>query len=103
IFPVHSISAGNSPFSISSPNKLQRSRRKYSCLGKDKKLRESVSIPTNLLSRPIFERAFIWRVIPSFLSKNHHAEPYCIFPFTEPSLKLPTIEAINSLSAGFRL
>ena len=38
---------GYSPFSTSSPNRSQRMRLKYSCLGYDKKLRESVSIPTN--------------------------------------------------------
>ena len=37
ILPIHSISLGNSPFSISSPNKLQSMLRKYSWRGKGKK------------------------------------------------------------------
>src|SRR5690606_40908451 len=49
--PIKSMSFGRSPLSISLPNKSQRIRRKYSCLGKDKKLLESVSIPTNRLIR----------------------------------------------------
>ena len=46
IFPIQGRSLGKSPFSMSLPNKLQSNLRKYSCLGKDKKLRESVNIPT---------------------------------------------------------
>ena len=78
-------------------------RRKYSCLGKERKLLESVSMPMNLLSSPILERAFNCFTIPSFWSRNHHPEPYWIFPATEPSLKFPTMVAKRSLSAGLRL
>lgn len=36
------------------------------------KLRESVSIPTNRLSKPTFESAFSCQSMPSFWSRNHH-------------------------------
>ena len=103
IFPTRSISSGSSPDSISFPNRLHKTLRKYSCLGKERKLLESVNIPTNVLINPIFERAFSCFSIPSFWSRNHHPEPNCTFPFTDPSLKFPIIVAIISLSAGFRL
>src|SRR5690606_22641797 len=84
-------------------NRSHNNLRKYSCLGNDKKLRESVSIPTKRLNRPILDSALICLVIPSFWSRNHHADPNWILPGTEPSLKLPIMVAINSLSAGLRL
>ena len=103
ILPVHSMSLGSSPRSISSPNRLHKIRRKYSWRGKERKLRESVSIPINRLIKPILESVFSCLVIPSFWSKNHQALPHCILPATEPSLKLPIMVAISSLSAGLRL
>ena len=51
----------------------------------------------------MFASARIWASIPSSWSRNHQAEPYCIFPGTLPSWKLPIMVAISSLSAGFRL
>ena len=39
---------------------------KYSCLGYDIKLLESVIIPTKRLNNPIFDKAFICLIIPSF-------------------------------------
>src|SRR5690606_31335068 len=101
--PIHSLSFGNSPFSTSVPNRSHNNLRKYSCLGNDKKLRESVSIPTKRLSKPILDSALICLVIPSFWSRNHQADPNWILPGTEPSLKLPIMVAISSLSAGLRL
>src|SRR5690606_40787669 len=84
-------------------NRSHNNLRKYSCLGNDKKLRESVSIPTKRLSKPILDSALICLVIPSFWSRNHQADPNWILPGTEPSLKLPIMVAISSLSAGLRL
>jgi len=60
-----------------------------------------VSIPTNLERTPTAERASICRVMPSFVSVNHQAEPICIFPGTVPSWKHPRMEGIMSLSLGF--
>src|SRR5690606_13308686 len=68
----------------------------YSWRGKDKKLRESVTIPTKRESSPIFDRAFICCSIPSFWSRNHQPVPYCIFPGNEPSLKFPVIVATST-------
>src|SRR5690606_6133296 len=94
---------GNSPLTISSAKILQSNLLKYSCLGKERKLRESVSIPTKRLIRPMLERLLICLVIPSFWSWYHQAEPYCIFPAILPSLKLPHIAANRSLSEALRL
>ena len=88
---------------MSSANILQRIRRKYSCRGKDKKLLESVNMPMKRLNKPLLESASICFFMPSFWSRNHHAEPYCILPGMEPSWKLPIMEANTSLSAGLRL
>ena len=51
----------------------------------------------------MFASTRIWASMPSSWSRNHQAEPHCIFPGTLPSWKLPIIVAISSLSAGFRL
>src|SRR5690606_41467645 len=59
ILPIHGMSFGNSPCWISWPNKLHKTLLKYSCLGKDKKLLESVSIPIKQLISPMFDNAFI--------------------------------------------
>src|SRR5665648_193380 len=86
IRPRKSISeAGNLPFSTSSPIRLQRMRRKYSCRGYETKLLESVSIPTNLLSNPSNERLLSWLMMPVSWSRNHHPEPNWILPGSDPS------------------
>src|SRR5712691_6860896 len=50
-------SLGSSPFSTSRPSRLQKTRRKYSCRGKDMNDLESVSMPMNRDRSPVFERA----------------------------------------------
>ena len=101
--PICFVLFGNSPFSISSPSTLHKMRLKYSCLGKERKLLESVTIPTNRLNKPKLESTFNCFSMPSFWSKNHQAAPYCILPATFPSLKLAAIAANISLSLGFKL
>src|SRR6185312_2303639 len=96
-------SLGSRPRSTSSAIMLQSRRRKYSWRENDRKLRESVSMPTNRDSRPRLERASICLRMPSSWSRNHQALPSCIFPGVVPSLKLPMTVAKASLSAGFRL
>ena len=59
---------------------LQSRRRKYSWRENDRKLRESVSIPTKRESRPRLESASICLRMPSSWSRNHQALPSCIFP-----------------------
>ena len=59
------MSFGSIPLSISFPKMLHRSLLKYSCLGKERKLLESVSIPIKQLIIPIFDSVLIWFVIPS--------------------------------------
>ena len=58
IEPIHSGSFGKSPFFMSLPNKLQINLLKYSCLGKERKLLESVSIPIKQLISPILDKIF---------------------------------------------
>src|SRR3546814_1416152 len=53
-------------------NKLHSNLRKYSCLGNDRKLRESVSTPTKRLSKPMLDSALICLVIPSFWRSEEH-------------------------------
>ena len=50
-------SSGTRPRRTSSPSRLQSRRRKYSWREYDRKLRESVSMPTKRDSRPMFESA----------------------------------------------
>ena len=69
----------------------------------DGELVESVIIPIKQLRIPILDKVFICFSMPSFWSKNHHPEPNCTFPLMLPSLKLPIMVAITSLSAGFKL
>jgi hypothetical protein len=62
-------------------------RRKYSWRGKERKLRESVSMPTKRDNKPRLPRLTIWRRMPSMWSLNHQAEPIWILPGLEPSWK----------------
>jgi len=87
--PRSASSSGNSPLMTSFPMMSQRVRRKYSCRGYDMKDRESVTMPMNRDSRPVFERASSCAVIPCLWSRNHHALPYCSFPDLSPSWKQP--------------
>ena len=48
----------------------------------ERKLRESVNIPINLLSRPTLATVFSCSSMPSRWSLNHQAEPTCILPGT---------------------
>ena len=66
------------------------------------KLLESVSMPTKRLKSPKFAKVSICVLMPSSLSRNHHAAPNCIFPGQLPSLKLYAMVVITSLSLGFR-
>lgn len=59
IFPSHFSSAGNYPFCTSLLIKLHKIRLKYSCLGNDIKLLESVSIPVKQLNNPMLVYSFI--------------------------------------------
>src|SRR4030065_211284 len=72
ILPSSSVSSGKRPASTSLPSMLHRILRKYSCLGYERKLRESVSMPTNRLRRPIFDRPLICSCMASFSSWNTH-------------------------------
>lgn len=56
--PIHGKSLSNKPASKSFPNRLHITRRKYSCLGKLKNERLSVSMPINWLSIPRLEIVF---------------------------------------------
>src|SRR5690606_30145732 len=97
------MSSGIKPLLMSSANRLQSNRRKYSCLEYDKKLLESVSIPTKQLIKPIFDRVFSCWVMPSSWSRNHHPEPNCILPLVPAAWKFPIMAANTALSAGLRL
>src|SRR5260370_41872071 len=66
ILPSSASSSGSSPFSASRPSRLQKTRRKYSCRGNDINDRESVNMPTNRDSSPVFERALRCHSMPSF-------------------------------------
>src|SRR6266849_9794996 len=66
ILPRSFSSLGSSPYSTSRPSILQKTRRKYSCRGKDMNERESVNMPTNRDSSPVFERALSCHSMPSF-------------------------------------
>src|SRR5215475_1214144 len=66
MFPRSFSSLGSSPFSTSRPIKLQRTRRKYSCRGKDINERESVTMPMNRDNKPVFESVFSCHSMPSF-------------------------------------
>src|SRR3546814_5994550 len=88
---------------MSSANRLHSTRRKYSCLEYERKLRESVSIPTKQLIRPIFDKVFSCWVMPSSWSRNHHPEPNCILPLVPAAWKFPIMAANTALSAGLRL
>ena len=55
-----------------------------------------------MLKLPILASIVICSFIPFILSLNHHADPCCIFPTAELSLKHPITDAIMALSDGLR-
>src|SRR5260370_40993699 len=66
IAPRSASSSGSSPFSTSRSSRLQKTRRKYSCPGHDMNDRESVNMPPNLDSRPLFETTHTCHSRPAF-------------------------------------
>jgi len=74
-FSNNAISLGTLPSSTHVPSKLHKILLKYSCLGNERKLLESVTIPMKLLIRPILANDFIWLSMPSIVSLNHQAVP----------------------------
>ena len=59
-------------------------------------------MPTKRPSNPKLPSDFIWAIMPSRVSLNHHAAPSWIFPAMPSPWKLPIKEARISLSRAFK-